>query len=103
MISAASFQLFSTTRERTEYAAQIRDNVRQVVRALIGAMETLEIDLADEDNREFFEYVSMQKRNSVFDDSQTDFATQVKRFWTDAGVQRCFQRSAEFLLTDSAQ
>ena len=86
-----------------EYAQQIRDNVRSVVRSLIGAMETLEIELADEDNREFFEFVSMQKRGSVFDDSANDFAVEVKRFWADKGVQQCYQRSAEFLLTDSAQ
>ena len=70
--------------------------------AIISAMSKLRIDFADrtrlEDARQFFEMVGQTSEGEM----TYEIGQLMKRLWMDRGVQKCFARSREYQLNDSA-
>ncbi len=70
--------------------------------AIISAMSKLRIDFADrtrmEDARQFFEMVGQTSEGEM----TYEIGQLMKRLWMDRGVQKCFTRSREYQLNDSA-
>ena len=70
--------------------------------AIISAMSKLRIDFADrsrlEDARQFFEMVGQASEGEM----TYEIGQLMKRLWMDRGVQKCFGRSREYQLNDSA-
>lgn len=65
-------------------------------------MSKLRIDFADrsrlEDARQFFEMVGQSSEGEM----TYEIGQLMKRLWNDRGVQKCFTRSREYQLNDSA-
>ena len=74
----------------------------QSLMAIISAMSKLRIDFADrtrlEDARQFFEMVGQTSEGEM----TYEIGQLMKRLWMDRGVQKCFARSREYQLNDSA-
>ena len=74
----------------------------QSLMAIISAMSKLRIDFADrtrlEDARQFFEMVGQASEGEM----TYEIGQLMKRLWMDRGVQKCFGRSREYQLNDSA-
>ena len=74
----------------------------QSLMAIISAMSKLRIDFADrtrmEDARMFFEMVGQTSEGEL----TYEIGQLMKRLWSDRGVQKCFSRSREYQLNDSA-
>ena len=70
--------------------------------AIISAMSKLRIDFADrmrmDDARMFFEMVGQTSEGEL----TYEIGQLMKRLWSDRGVQKCFARSREYQLNDSA-
>jgi guanine nucleotide-binding protein G(i) subunit alpha len=70
--------------------------------AIISAMSKLRIEFADrtrmEDARLFFEMVGQTSEGEL----TYEIGQLMKRLWSDRGVQKCFARSREYQLNDSA-
>jgi len=84
------------------YRPVVYSNTIQSLMAIISAMSKLRIDFADrarlEDARQFFEMVGQTSEGEM----TYEIGQLMKRLWMDRGVQKCFGRSREYQLNDSA-
>jgi len=84
------------------YRPVVYSNTIQSLMAIISAMSKLRIDFADrtrlEDARQFFEMVGQTSEGEM----TYEIGQLMKRLWMDRGVQKCFARSREYQLNDSA-
>jgi len=84
------------------YRPVVYSNTIQSLMAIISAMSKLRIDFADrtrlEDARQFFEMVGQASEGEM----TYEIGQLMKRLWMDRGVQKCFGRSREYQLNDSA-
>ena len=74
----------------------------QSLMAIISAMSKLRIEFNDrsrlDDARQFFEMVGQTSEGEM----TYEIGQLMKRLWNDRGVQKCFARSREYQLNDSA-
>ncbi|KAB7501295.1 Guanine nucleotide-binding protein G(i) subunit alpha [Armadillidium nasatum] len=88
--------------ECEQYRPVVYSNTIQSLMAIIRAMGQLKIDFADitrtEDARQFFTLASAAEEGEM----TAELALIMKRLWNDEGVIRCFNRSREYQLNDSA-
>lgn len=84
------------------YRTVVYSNTIQSLMAIITAMSKLRLDFGDrsrlEDARLFFEMVGQANEGEL----TYEVGQLMKRLWSDRGVQRCFARSREYQLNDSA-
>ncbi|CAL8338181.1 unnamed protein product [Merluccius merluccius] len=89
--------------ECKQYRAVVYSNTIYSLMAIVKAMTTLKIDYGDsareDDARQVFVLCADTEEQAVLPD---DLAQVMRRLWADRGVQRCFTRSREYQLNDSA-
>ena len=90
--------------EIAEKKADIRQNVRDAILTLAQAMGSIDPPLAPESSEasESHNYVLKECTRADFD-YPGEFWEHARVLWTDPNVQRCFERSNEFQLIDSAK
>ncbi|KAK0418594.1 hypothetical protein QR680_013659 [Steinernema hermaphroditum] len=88
--------------ERKGFTPVVYSNTIQSMMAILRAMMQLKISFEDssrdEDCRQFF-YLA---NNAEDGELPPEMAAVMKKLWADAGVQKCFARSREYQLNDSA-
>ncbi|GFS88260.1 guanine nucleotide-binding protein G(s) subunit alpha [Nephila pilipes] len=91
-------------RERQEKILDVKRNILEAMKELIGAMNRLNPpeQLSDEENRSSIEYIEGISLIDEYSYPQ-EFYDYVIRLWSDPGVQRTFLRMNEFLPIDSAK
>jgi guanine nucleotide-binding protein G(i) subunit alpha len=89
--------------ERISYREIIFSNTFQSMRVLCEAMINLNISYGD-DKTELLGRL-MRESNIQLDSGETPYELlkTIKILWQDPGIQRCYQRSREFQLNDSAK
>ncbi|TKS84685.1 Guanine nucleotide-binding protein subunit alpha-14 [Collichthys lucidus] len=88
--------------DRKGFTRLVFQNIVTAIKALVHAMETLQIDYIDDQNISHAQKLSQVEADQVstLDAWQADA---IKRVWNDHGVQRCYDRRREFQLSDSAK
>ncbi|KAI8095055.1 G protein alpha subunit [Gilbertella persicaria] len=92
-----------TQEEKEAYREIIFSNAIQSIQVLLEAMENLDINLDNPENRDYFEFIMDQKQQ--FNDTYSlspEVVKGIKHLWEDAGVQEAHRRRNEFQLNDSA-
>ncbi|XP_053207053.1 guanine nucleotide-binding protein G(i) subunit alpha-1-like [Panonychus citri] len=88
--------------ECIQHRPVVHSNTIQSLAAIIKAMRMLKIDYGDlsreQDARKFFQFIS--SRENII---TPDLAIIMHRLWRDDGIQKCFARSREYQLNDSAK
>ncbi|XP_021962817.1 guanine nucleotide-binding protein G(f) subunit alpha isoform X2 [Folsomia candida] len=88
--------------ERLACREIIKDNLFECISTLVTQMATLQISLGNKSNLSSWTFI----RNMTIaknKDFTPEYFGHVKRLWEDAGVQKCFNRAAEYLLPDCAK
>lgn len=94
--------------ECLEYKPVVHNNTIQSLIAIIKGMNKLGIGLEDPrklDDVQFFveSVVESENNDNKMPEMDVQLAKAMKNIWDDLGVQRCFERSNEYQLNDSAQ
>ncbi|OXU18059.1 hypothetical protein TSAR_000376 [Trichomalopsis sarcophagae] len=88
--------------ECEQYKPVVYSNTIQSLMTIIRAMEQLKIDFTDSSKmnvaRDFFTLASSTPEGEL----SSDLVVLMKSLWQDPGVQKCFERSREYQLNDSA-
>ncbi|KAG9509572.1 hypothetical protein GZH46_01902, partial [Fragariocoptes setiger] len=97
-----------TRDECMQYKTVVHNNTIQSLIAIIKAMNKLRINLNDPkkiDDIQFFveSVIESEKTMSRVPELSPELAKVMQSLWADAGVQRCFVRSNEYQLNDSAE
>ncbi|OMH83149.1 Guanine nucleotide-binding protein subunit alpha [Zancudomyces culisetae] len=92
-----------TREEKESFREIIYSNTIQSARVLLEAMENLDIPLGNKNNQSLVDIVLDMPAQIESDEFPTDVAEAIKILWADTGVQKCFSRSNEFQLNDSAK
>ena len=89
--------------ERESFKEIIFSNTVQSMKAILDAMEKLEISIDKVENKTHA--VVVEKTPSQISDSTlpAEIGDAIRALWKDAGVQSCFGRSREYQLNDSAK
>lgn len=98
---------YFTKDECLEYKPVVHNNTIQSLVAIIKGMNKLTISLDDPTKMDDVQYfvesvVAAEKAESRMPDITSDLARAMQSLWEDKGVQRCFIRSNEYQLNDSA-
>jgi len=88
--------------ERQGFKEVILTNTVSGLKAILQAMDTLGISLADADNALARELVLQHAAENVVT-IPPEIVEAMDQLWKDAGVQECFSRSSEYQLPDSTQ
>ncbi|OMH81281.1 Guanine nucleotide-binding protein subunit alpha [Zancudomyces culisetae] len=88
--------------ERESFKEIIFSNCMQSARALLEAMDTLEIDLENPRNQINVDLIMDTPTQIESDDFPPELMMAIKSIWSDGGVRECFSRSSEYQLNDSA-
>lgn len=86
--------------DRRSYVPVIRSNVLEAIRSILAAMNTLYIEFEDQERAEERAVVLTYDPNTAFDNMPVEA---IIKLWNDEGVRKCFDRSREYQLIDSAQ
>lgn len=93
-----------TPEDFRQYKPVVYSNTIQSMVAILRAMQSLQISFSDyareQDAKMVFDIVTRMEDTEPFSE---EFLQAMKRLWTDASVQQCFQRSNEYQLNDSAK
>ncbi|KAF7664668.1 hypothetical protein LDENG_00169980 [Lucifuga dentata] len=89
--------------ECKQYRAVVYSNTIQSIMAIVKAMASLKIDYSNparaDDARQLFVLSAAAEEQGILPD---DLANVIRRLWADSGIQKCFARSREYQLNDSA-
>lgn len=91
-----------TDKDRAEFRQLIFQNVLKAVQILTEAMEALKVNYSDASNRDVGLQFT-QKDLEELEDFTAEEKTKIRTFWSDSGVQKCFERRREFQISDSAE
>lgn len=98
---------YFTKDECLEYAPVVHNNTIQSLIAIIKGMNKLEISLDDPTKMDDVQYfvetvIGAEKTENKMPNMTGALARSMQSLWEDKGVQRCFARSNEYQLNDSA-
>lgn len=98
---------YFTRDECLEYKPVVHNNTIQSLIAIIKGMNKLGISLDDPTKMDDVQYfvesvISAEKSENKMPDMTNQLANAMQSLWEDKGVQKCFVRSNEFQLNDSA-
>lgn len=93
--------------ECLEYKPVVHNNTIQSLIAIIKGMNKLGISLDDPTKMDDVQYfvesvIAAEKSENKMPDLSLELARTMQSLWEDKGVQRCFLRSSEYQLNDSA-
>ncbi|GFO26398.1 guanine nucleotide-binding protein subunit alpha-11 [Plakobranchus ocellatus] len=86
--------------ERRKQVHTIHQNIFIAIDCLICAMETLNIEYSNPENRDNCEMIRDLERTMTFDMPCFDA---IMSLWSDDGIQECYDRRREYQLPDSAK
>lgn len=93
--------------EQMQYKPVVFNNMIQSMLAMIRMMEPLEIEFANpssKDKAHRFETHYLHVNNLDLPEAfSLELADLMKNLWNDEGIKKCFKRSREFQLNDSAE
>jgi len=89
--------------ERESFKEVVFINASTAMRNILEAMETMDILLEHEANEPYQQEVLLYPVAIHSDHMPTEIAVAINNLWRDGGVQRCYARSREYQLSDSAQ
>lgn len=89
--------------EAESFREIIFSNTVQSMRAILEAMEALEIQLEDQRLQYHVQTIFMQPAQIEGDNLPEPVGVAIETLWKDEGVQECFRRSREYQLNDSAK
>lgn len=93
--------------DQIAYKPVIYNNIIQSMLTLLRMMRPLEIAFSDqkreEDARQFKSHFFHFNSADISEASFSEMVKVVKNLWNDEGVKKCFNRSREFELNDSAE
>lgn len=93
-----------TKEECIQYKSVVHSNTIQSLSAILRAMRMLKIDFNDSGREnDAFKFLSLIGAQGMEGNITPELGLIMKRLWHDQGVQRCFVRSREYQLNDSAQ
>ncbi|XP_043910725.1 guanine nucleotide-binding protein subunit alpha-15-like [Protopterus annectens] len=87
--------------DRKAFSTGVYDNIMSAMQALIQAMENLNIDYGNKENKHLADLISNVEVNKTFV-LDNKYAKTIKDLWEDDGIKRCYDRRNEFHLLDSA-
>ena len=91
-----------TPGERKKYISIVHSNTLQSLFAIMHGMKKLEIEFTDESRYQDLEMITTITKTSSEQNITSEIGETMTRLWCDVGVQRCFSRSREYQLNDSA-
>lgn len=72
------------------------------MRAIVEAMESLELRIAEEETQPYVQTILLQPSQLQGDILPPEVGVAIKTLWRDVGVRECFKRSREYQLNSSA-
>jgi guanine nucleotide-binding protein G(i) subunit alpha len=98
---------YFTKDECLDYKPVVHNNTIQSLIAVIKGMNKLGISLDDPTKMDDVQYfvesvIAAEKSENKMPDMTPELANAMQSLWDDKGVQKCFSRSNEFQLNDSA-
>jgi len=91
-----------TEDERDSFREIIFSNTIQSMRVILEAMDMMAIPLAEASNQHCAQIIMELPHQVEGDRLESAVSDSIARLWRDAGVRRCFERSREYQLNDSA-
>lgn len=88
--------------ERQSFREIIYNNTMQSMRAILKAMESLELPLNEEEVQPHLQTILAQPPQLEGGILPPEVGVAIKTLWADAGVRECFKRSREYQLNSSA-
>ncbi|GAA97620.1 uncharacterized protein L969DRAFT_48716 [Mixia osmundae IAM 14324] len=88
--------------ERDSYKEIIFSNTIQSMHVILDAMEMMGITLANPSNKSRADVIMALPHQIEGESLETNVVDAISGLWKDSGVQKCFERSREFQLNDSA-
>ena len=88
--------------ERESFKEIIYSNTVQSMRAILEAMDSLDLSLREANSQPYVQVILSQPSHIDEGILPTEVGVAIKTLWGDAGVRECFKRSREFQLNDSA-
>lgn len=89
--------------ERESFKEIIFSNTVQSMRVILEAMESLELPLDDQRMEYHVQTIFIQPAQIEGEVLPPEVGGAIEALWKDVGVQRCFRRSREYQLNDSAR
>ncbi|XP_072260828.1 guanine nucleotide-binding protein subunit alpha-15 [Pyxicephalus adspersus] len=87
--------------DRKMYAILVHQNIVTCAQSLVGAMETLKLSYALQENKVNGKLIKCLDVYSV-KKIEKHHATAIKNLWSDPNVRKCYEKRREFQLLDSA-
>jgi len=93
-----------TEEEKQQKKEEIRRNVKDAIFTIATAMGNIEppVSLENAENQPAYEFVLRECAAPDFD-YPAEFWEHTEALWSDGGIQKCFERSNEYQLIDSAK
>ena len=88
--------------ERESFKPVVYTNTVQSMLAIVRAMDSLDISYGSPDNAEDGRKILKASAQMEEFDLSTDIGDSLKALWADEGIKKCFERSREYQLNDSA-
>ncbi|XP_039268927.1 guanine nucleotide-binding protein G(i) subunit alpha-2-like [Styela clava] len=88
--------------ECVKYRTVVHGNTMQAAATLIKAMEALEIQFDEKENATYSQKI-LASSATLSDEISPEMGLMIKQVWNDRGMQKCYARSREYQLDDSAK
>ncbi|RKO94036.1 guanine nucleotide binding protein, alpha subunit [Blyttiomyces helicus] len=88
--------------ERLAFRHRIMDNILDSMRALIDALNYLDIDWGEKENEELGKIVKASVERVLDGSLPPEVVKAIRTLWKDGGIQACYKRSNEFFIQDTA-
>lgn len=89
--------------ERAVFKEIVFTNTVQSMKAILDAMADMNLPLETSDNEAHLQTIKALPNQIEVEVFPPDAAAAIVALWTDAGVQKCYARSREYQLNDSAR
>ncbi|KAJ3078103.1 guanine nucleotide-binding protein subunit alpha, partial [Quaeritorhiza haematococci] len=91
-----------TSDERKDFRRKILDNIVDSIRALVNALDILQVPIGDTANEFYARQVREGFPRGTDGSLPSHIVTAIKVLWNDTGIQKCFERANEFFIQDTA-
>jgi hypothetical protein len=92
-----------TQDEALKFKAVVYNNTVNSMRVLCLACQDLEIPVTDVNKPRQARFIESEQYQFFQGDLTQQMAEDIRELWKDSGIRACFERSAEFQLSDSAK
>jgi guanine nucleotide-binding protein G(i) subunit alpha len=93
-----------TKEERQHFKSIVFHNVIESMANILRGMHSLNINFSNANSKiESEHFIYFANKNQILDELNKDVCYTIKMLWEDTDVKRCFSRSSEYELGDSAK